>query len=38
MKNYQTPELEAVAFDTSDVIATSEPAMENVVELVYDQF
>ena len=38
MKNYQTPELEVIAFDASDVIATSEPTLDDVVELVYDQF
>ena len=38
MKNYTTPELEVIAFDTEDVIATSGPAMDEVVELLYDEF
>ncbi len=38
MKNYTTPELEIIAFDNEDIIATSEPTMADVVELVYDEF
>ena len=36
--NYNTPELEIIAFDAEDVIATSEPTLEEVVELIYDEF
>ena len=36
--NYNTPELEIIAFDAEDVIATSEPALEEVVTLIYDEF
>ena len=36
--NYNTPELEIIAFDAEDVIATSEPSLDEVVELIYDEF
>ena len=36
--NYNTPELEIIAFDAEDVIATSEPTLDEVVELIYDEF
>ena len=35
--NYTTPEFEIIAFDAEDVIATSEPTLEDVVELVWDE-
>ena len=38
MKTYTTPELEVIAFDADDIIATSGPAMDDVVELLYDEF
>ena len=40
MNTYTTPELEAIAFEADDIIATSEPepAMDAVVELLHDQF
>ena len=37
MNTYSTPELEIIAFDAEDVIATSEPTLEDVVELVWDE-
>ena len=36
--NYTTPELEIVAFDAEDIVTTSEPTLEDVVELIYDEF
>ena len=36
--NYTTPELEIVAFDAEDIVTTSEPTLEDVVELIYDAF
>ena len=38
MTTYTTPELEVIAFETDDIIATSEPTMDAVVELLYDEF
>ena len=37
MNTYNTPELEIIALDAEDVIATSEPTLEDVVELVWDE-
>ena len=38
MNTYTTPELELIAFDADDIIATSEPTMDAVAELPYDEF
>lgn len=38
MKNYTTPEMEIIALSAEDIITTSEPTLDDVVELVYDQF
>ena len=38
MATYTTPELEVIAFEADDIIATSEPTTDAVVELSHDQF
>ena len=38
MTTYTTPELEVIAFEADDIIATSEPTMDAVTELPYDEF
>ena len=38
MTTYTTPELEVIAFEADDIIATSEPTTDAVVELLYDEF
>ena len=38
MNTYTTPELDVIAFDADDIIATSEPTMDAVTELPYDEF
>ena len=38
MNTYTTPELEIIALSAEDIITTSEPTLDDVVELVYDQF
>ena len=38
MNTYNAPEMEIIALEESDVVATSEPTLEDVVTLIYDEF
>ena len=38
MNTYNAPEMEIIALEENDVVTTSEPALDEVVELIYDEF
>jgi hypothetical protein len=36
--NYIAPEMEIIVLEENDVVATSEPTLEDVLTLIYDEF